>query len=160
MSDIESRPWPQDPRYLALSDGSVVGARGWTLKPWLTDNGYLQVHVGSGDQRRGVTVHIIVCEAWHGPRPLGMEVAHKNGVRVDCRPENLHWKTRPDNHADKIEHGTQPLGEAHVNHKLTDEAVRTIRASSESCSSLAIRYGVGRTAISAARTGKTWRHVA
>jgi hypothetical protein len=54
------------------------------------------------------------------------------------------------------------VGERHGMSKLTEADVRTIRvelACGVLQAVLASRYGVGRTAISAIKTGKLWRHV-
>lgn len=163
MSEIEYRTWPTDPRYRAGSNGTVVGPRGWTLSPWLTDNGYLQVHAMVNGRRRGVTVHIIVCEAWHGGRPEGMEVAHKNGVKTDCRPANLHWKTRPANHADKVDHGTVQRGETANNRKLTEAEVTAMRAASAGGRSnyrLARDHGISIQHVGRIVRREAWDHVA
>ena len=50
-------------------------------------------------------------------------------------------------------------GEAHYLAKLTDAAVIFIRRSGESCTSLAKRFGVCKATISAAKTGRKWKHV-
>lgn len=159
---VERRPWPTDPRYLAGDDGSIVGPRGWPLTPWITDGGYQQVQVSRDAQHRGVTVHIIVCEAWHGPRPDGMEVAHANGDRLDCRPVNLSWKTRADNHADKHAHGTAQQGERANNHKLTDVEVLDIRrraAAGEGAVALGRAFSVNRGTIHRITSRRGWVHI-
>jgi len=45
-------------------------------------------------------IHVMVCEAFYGPKPDGMEVAHR-----DCDPsnnhlDNLRWATHQDNMED------------------------------------------------------------
>ncbi len=50
-------------------------------------------------------------------------------------------------------------GEAQPRAKLNDNAVREIRASSESTAALARRFEVSWPVIGAVRNGKTWRHV-
>lgn len=158
----EYRSWPGDPRYLAGDDGSVVGPRGRALKAWITDTGYKQIHTCTGGVRLARTVHIMVCEAWHGVRPDGMEVAHDNGDRMDCRPANLSWKTRSDNHADKIRHGTAQRGETANNRKLTEPQVRDIRArhaAGQSCYVIARDIKMSLSNISRIVQRKAWKHV-
>lgn len=60
-----------------------------------------------------VSVHILVCEAFHGPRRLGLEVAHNDGNRLNASATNLRWATRLANIADKWLHGTMPGGGRH-----------------------------------------------
>ena len=148
---VERRPWPTDPRYLAGEDGSVLGPSGREVGTVNPTTGY--VNVSSKSKARGrwiVGAHVIVCEAWHGPRPSGMQAAHGNGVRTDNRPGNLSWKPPPGNQADKLRHGTH-------GRRLTREQVAAIRASGESRAALAVRYGVSPGTISHVRTGYTWR---
>jgi hypothetical protein len=159
---MRQRVWPRCPRYLVGEDGVIVGPRGWPLKPWVTDNGYQQVHVMIDGQRRGVTVHIIVCETFHGPRPDGQEVAHGNGDQLDCAAVNLSWKTRPANHADKIAHGTAQRGETANNRKLTEAQVRAIRdgsAGGRSNYSLAKEYRMSINQIGRIVRREAWAHI-
>lgn len=160
MSDVERQPWPHDSRFLAGDDGTIVGPYGRILRPQLDSNGYLSIAVpapGRGQARRGV--HVVVCEAFHGPRPDGMEVAHENGVKADCRPANLRWATHADNLADRERHGTLPRGVGHVNAKLTEDDVRAIRAASGSQRSIAARFGISQMNVSFIVRRETWTHI-
>lgn len=164
MSDqVERRPWPRAPRYLVGEDGSIVGPHGRVLKPLTGRNGYAQVGVPAPGKRQGrESVHVIVCETFHGPRPEGMEVAHRNNVRTDCRASNLLWKTHPDNLADRERHGTLLHGEAHPRAKLTEDIVRVIRAAAaagESQRSIGARYGIHQTHVGLVVRRKIWRRV-
>lgn len=158
------RPWPHDPRYLAGDDGSIVGPRGRALRTYRTPGGYLQFSVWpSGGQHQNFSVHVAVAEAWHGPRPEGMEVAHGNGDQADNRPTNLRWVTHAENEADKVAHGTKSLGERHGMSKLTEEAVRAIRAEYSKGrvrqNALANQYGVSKALISLVVRGRGWAHL-
>lgn len=160
---VERRPWPSNPRVQAGSDGSVVGPSGRVLRPSFNTHGYLSVSVRVGGVWKTRPVHSIVCEAFHGPRPDGMEVAHGNGDKADCSSANLSWKTRPENHADKIVHGTAWRGEKHHKAKLTVDQVRAIRIAVDAGiaqRALARQYGVSRRAISFIVSRQNWGHVA
>jgi hypothetical protein len=106
----------------------------------------------------------LVCEAFHGAPPSPeYQAAHENGNILDCRPDNLSWKTARQNNADKIRHGTDPVGVRNPRAKLSDACVRKIRsllASGWSGTSVAEQFDVGATAISCIKLGKSWRHVA
>lgn len=52
-----------------------------------------------------------------------------------------------------------PRGERHHNSKLNDDAIKEIRASSETLASLAKRFGVSTMTVSSVRRGKIWKHV-
>lgn len=159
MNAVTRTPHPRYPKYLVGDDGTIVGPSGRQLKPWLTKGGYLQVEVGGG---RRIKVHVLVCEAFHGARPVGMEVAHENGVPADNRAANVTWKTRPENHADMKRHGTSQRGERHGLHRLSEADVLAIRAAAaRGCSqrSLAALYGVTQPTIGHVVRRKTWRHI-
>lgn len=77
--------------------------------------------------RQHFYVHRLVCEAFHGPPPLGHEVDHKNEVKHDNRARNLEWVTSGEN---KRRAGIRPptkYGTDNPNAKLTPTKVRRIR---------------------------------
>lgn len=43
------------------------------------------------------TCHSLMCITFHGPRPLGYECDHINGVVTDYRASNLQWVTPAEN---------------------------------------------------------------
>jgi hypothetical protein len=76
------------------------------LKPRLSGpvgKKYLAVALTGGVQRK---VHLLVLEAFIGPRPEGHQGAHENGNKLDNRLDNLRWKTPGENNRDKRRHGT------------------------------------------------------
>lgn len=91
-------------RIMTYSDGRQRFYPGQELARALSSNGYLKVSLGRGKQR---SVHVLVCEAWHGPKPAKrLEVRHLNGNGLDNRPANLKWGTRKQNIHDAMKHGT------------------------------------------------------
>ena len=125
-------------------------------------DGYRLVTVRSDTESRQVLVQALVLEAWVGPRPNGMQVAHRNGDRSDNRLSNLRWATKAENEADKKDHGTVPLGENHHGSKLTNSIVREIRTGADagaSFRSLARKYGVCHKTVSLIHARKAWAHV-
>lgn len=120
-------------------------------------HGYPLVNLKSGGEGRTFAVHILVCQAFHGPRPVGKEVAHRNGNKTDARAENLRWATPTENNADKVEHGTLYDGQHHHWAKLSDEDVRAIRASADLQRILAQRFGTTQSNISAIQRGVSRR---
>ena len=47
-------------------------------------------------------VATLICTAYHGPKPEGMEVLHGSPSRTDNRPENLCWGTHRQNILDTV----------------------------------------------------------
>jgi hypothetical protein len=149
--------------YFVSDRGEVRGPRGQILRPGLNSGGYLAVSV----RRKTVSVHQLVCIAFHGPRPSpDHQVAHGNGVPSDNRAVNLRWATPAENTEDSRRHGTFVLGrekrggEQHSQARLTAEDVATIRAEYAtgrvSLRVLGERFGVHRSHIHGIVTGKAW----
>ena len=107
-----------------------------------------------------VYVHHLVAAAFLGPRPEGKEINHRDRDRWNACVQNLEYVTASENqrHARALGFG-RALGERNAEAKLTVEAVRAIRASSETQRTLALRYGVSQGVVSMARRGVTWGHV-
>lgn len=73
-------------------------------------------------------VHVLVLEAFVGPRPRGMDCCHfPDRDPSNNSLSNLRWDTRKGNFSDKIEHGTDMRGEKSPVHKLSNEQVKEIR---------------------------------
>lgn len=104
----------------------------------------------------------LMCTIAHGPPPTQqLEAAHSCGRGHDAcvNPKHLRWATKKENAADRAIHGTECRGSERHNTKLTEEAVREIRAllGTQTQASIADKYGVNFTVISAIKRGKTWR---
>lgn len=126
---------------------------------------YLQVTLKNerlSEVRRGaktVYVHSLVCAAFHGPRPEGLQCCHNDGNPQNNRPENLRWDTRRANEADRIIHGTHNRGERHGLSKLKDAQVIEIKRflqAGKSMRSLAKEFGVSEACIYDIKEGKRW----
>lgn len=116
--------------------------------------GYLLVSYRWPGGRSSTTVHAMVCETFHGPRPPGMQACHENGDPSDCRADNLRWDVPQKNAADRVRHGTN-------GHKLTNDDVQAIRAQpTASAVALADHYGVTSGMIRHIRNGHSWSNLA
>lgn len=108
---------------------------------------------------RTQSAHRVICRLVHGEPPTPEhEAAHScgKGHLGCCNPNHLSWKTPKENILDKEIHGTTPWGETHSNSRLTENQVRSIRASLLSDPDLAAIYGVARSTISRIQSGKLW----
>lgn len=126
-------------------------------------NGYPFVRLKTADSSVFKAVHIIVCEAFHGPRPSpAHEVAHWDGDRQNNAAGNLRWATTAENAADRVRHGRVPAGEAHKRSRLNDASVLQMRAraaAGETLKAMAADYGVTPATVWYVVHRKTWRHV-
>jgi hypothetical protein len=139
--------------------------RGRALKLGTDKNGYLIFKLCEHGIRKSVRVQRLVCEAFHGmPPSTEHEAAHNNGVRTDNRADNLRWATGKENAADLRAHGTHREGERRYNARLTEDAVREIRATYGNVAGATIvtlgrKYGVSSQTIQKAATRRIWKHV-
>lgn len=79
---------------------------GKILKPICHGKGnYLCVTVGQ--PRRRAFVHVLVLEAFIGPRPNRADCCHRDGNPRNNVPQNLYWGSRSENVQDAIRHGTK-----------------------------------------------------
>ncbi|WP_100458533.1 NUMOD4 motif-containing HNH endonuclease [Mycobacteroides abscessus] len=95
-------------------------SKGRVLKPGAAPSGHLHVVLGGA---KTMTIHHAVAEAFHGPRPIGAEVRHRNGDPADNRANNLEYGSRGQNAEDSKRHGTHfhaGLTTCKRGHDLTD----------------------------------------
>lgn len=132
--------------------------RGRLLKPGSLASGHKYVCFYGGRHRQ---VHRLVLESFVGPCPDGCEGLHRDDNPAHNRLSNLRWGTRSANLYDAIGNGKKPVGERVYNSKLTEDAVRFIRANPHlSLTSLGKQFGVHAQAIKQVRERITWKYVA
>lgn len=166
-------PVPDSPGYYVTTEGDVLSywrphGRGpyrirtdlpaKTLTPRKHSGGYLRVSLGAGADRY---IHRLVVQSFRGPIPPGMQVRHLDGDRTNNRLENLKVGTPSENESDKLRHGTRPVGENHVNSRLTTEQVEQARyswAEGYDLEHIIEMHGISasRSSVHNAVIGKTW----
>ena len=97
----------------------------------------------------------------NGTIPEGQFVLHKCDVPACVNPEHLFLGTGLDNVRDCISKGRAALrrGEANGNSKLTEEDVKTIRASKLTAAAIAQDYEVSAVLIHKIRQRRIWEHI-
>lgn len=103
----------------------------------------------------------VMCERVHGHAPdLNMDAAHScgNGHNACMTPRHLSWKTRAENVADAVKHGTWKRGSNDRKAKLTEDDVREIRrlAGSHRQEQIAALFGVQASMVSRIIARKRW----
>jgi len=106
-------------------------------------------------------LHRLICEAFHGPCPDGMECRHLDGDKTNNNASNLKWGTKLENESDRKAHGTTALGEANPMAKLTRDCVRQMKdyreKTGDSYRLIGIKFGVSAMTAYRAITGQSWR---
>ena len=164
------RTVPGYPAYEVSVDGVVRRCQGFrcrrahrVLVPFVRPNGYAQILLYQGGQRRRFGVHQLVALAFLGPKPSPQhEVAHLDGQRLNNHVSHLAWLLHSENERHKDLHGTRLRGSQIGNAKLTEAQVVLIRQALavgiRQCV-LAQAYGVSDSTVSLIARAKTWRHV-
>lgn len=125
-------------------------------------DGYRSVQLSRNDKKKTCGVHILVAEAFHGPRPRGKFPNHKNLVKDDNRASNLEWLTNRQNALHALRAGrrrrTALRGERNGNARLTAEQVQEIRRLKGRVGQrvLSTLCGVSKTAIQKIHQGRAW----
>lgn len=175
IASVDVRSIPGHPGYFADAEGGIYcnTRRGRPsaarlerpepmrkLRPtvqWVRNYQRTQVTLGRGHQRK---VSRIVALTFLGPPPTpGHEVAHLNGNSLDNRAANLAWKTKSENEADRVLHGTSNRGERQGASKLTEADVRAIRVAcrtKERQDDIAARFGIAQGHVSMIKNRKQW----
>lgn len=147
----QGRVWLPDPGHIVCPDGAILGPEGGPVVGYVGKGGRRLISIGG----KTMLAAWVVCEAFHGPRPEGMQAAHEDGNPLNDTPANLSWKTPRDNSIDRFRHGT-------MRNKLTAEDVTRIRDrydAGEQLQPIADDYGVTKQTIWHIGHRKTWRHI-
>jgi len=172
-NEMEWRPVVGFPHYAVSDRGDVkrilpnsVGRyAGQWLKPSVDRGNYKAVklyrHNGTNSTQ---SAHRLVAMAFLEISPNRSHVAHRDGDRQNNAVSNLRWSTSKENMADRVIHGTAPIGERHARALLTDAIVLGIRAQIPNLvkgdmKRMAAMYGVADCVISDVISGKTWKHL-
>ena len=92
--------------------------------------------------QRSMRVHILVAEAFHGPRPLGLCALHRDDVKTNNHASNIYWGTRTQNMADRRVNNPQFAVDASL--------VAELRACGDSIAAIARTLNVTKNTVRAA----------
>ena len=128
------------------------------LKPNVVRCGYLVVALYCDKKIYYTSVHRLVAETFISNPFNKPQVNHINGDKSDNRVDNLEWCTAAENI-----HHAYALGlrsERNPRAKLTDEQVAFVRENPDGLNGvkLAVKFGVGKTTISAIQRGEVYKN--
>ena len=127
--------------------------RGYTRVKLMMPNG----------KKRCLSVHRLVCEAFHGAPPSRKHhAAHFDGDPQNNHYSNLRWATAKENVGDdRTRHNRHPAGERNGRSVLNWTLVKRIRSEFTGAygeaSRLARKYGLSNSAMRSVLTGEHWR---
>lgn len=107
--------------------------------------------------------HRLAYRVAYGGIPNKFYICHKCDVPSCVNPQHLFAGTPADNSRDMTRKGRaagfRRKGSAHPRSKLTDDAVRAIRADRRLNKEIASDYGISASNISLIKTNKAWQHL-
>jgi len=120
-------------------------------------DGYGQIRKNN----RYTMAHRVSWELHNGAIPEGLCVLHRCDTPSCVNPDHLFLGTPTDNARDRDEkgRGNPRKGEDHGSAKLTEEDVRAMRASLQSCGKLAFIFDTAKSNVSAIKRRDTWKHL-
>ena len=146
-------------RVLIDKNGRSMRYRGKLLTPRKlgrpkgnTNTSYRYVYAG---KRNNQLVHVLVAEAFIGPRPERHDVMHINGLRDDNRASNLRYGSRSENLRSTHLYGGRTAGQ-----KMDAQTVLEIRKrkqNGESGHQIARELNLSSSAINRAANGSTYK---
>ncbi len=126
------------------------------IVPYLDSTGYQRI----GANRKSLHVHVLVLEAFVGPRPSGFDACHWNDVKTDNRIENLRWASHRDNANDAVRNGRLRMRGMDNHRAIVDEAmaanVKARHAAGVPQKELASEFGLGLSTVARIIRGDMW----
>lgn len=159
--------WSQRKRGNPNIDGRCAGSKYELGDTWIplilkpNRTGYPRASLYLDGKQTKVMVHLLVLEAFVGPRPEGLDGLHENDIKTDCYLDNLKWGTPQQNWEDRKRNGLcKPAkGEGHGMAKLTIGQVIEIKKrkeEGESAATLADEFKVSKGYIYGIVAGRSW----
>lgn len=159
------------PHYSVSNLGRVKSHNYWrrgverVLSPRQAGHGYYGITLCDAGRQLDAKIHVLVAEAFIGPRPSGMWVNHKDSVRSNNRAENLEWVTPSENNLHAYRTGNKKpsaaMGSNHPRSKLNEEVAQEIRSRYQAekigMARLAKQYGVTKVVVRNILKGVSYR---
>jgi hypothetical protein len=106
ISDVIWVQCPSYPKYEASTDGKIRNIKTkHELYTWKPRNGYTQIQLYLDCHRPCIrvkrSVHVVIAETFHGPRPPYHDVHHLDLDKTHSWPANLEYRPVTKNRAEK-----------------------------------------------------------
>lgn len=107
-------------------------------------------------------IHLIVAEAFLGPRLKGIEVCHEDGNPANNQASNLRFGTHKSNMEDMVKHGRSNRGLKNPNANMTIEQalqVKQLRLDGKIYKVIAAELGLTFEQVRGVCVGRTWHWI-
>jgi len=148
---------------IAESEGTskAMTYPGKILKGFKGSRGYLIIRLHKNGKLYRKNIHRLVAHAFLGKCPLGKEVNHKNGNKIDNYIENLEYVTHKENQRKAAKLGLYKglRGSQSPTAKLTEQDILEIRKLGKrnpSYKEIAKKFSVSKSAIASIILKKNW----
>jgi len=129
----------------------------WTgTKSWF-GHGSINADRTQGQPRRLQLTHRVAWEVTFGPIPEGLCVLHSCDTPACVNPKHLFLGTKSENSLDMVRKKRQAKGSQLPQTKLSPRDVLAIRSDPGTQESIAIKYDISQSQVSAIRNRKKWR---
>jgi hypothetical protein len=152
------------PNYEASSLGRIRHKKRLRpLKPNYGNKGrYARVTIHGRNGQKSLFVHVLVANAFFGPKPDGLTINHRDGVKRNNGVCNLEYISLRENWDHAIANGLWTFGERNGRAKISEDDVKNIRAlyGTMPMSHIGEMFGISRPCVGYIVRRETWKHVA
>lgn len=166
MNDLIFIELKEFPNYFACSDGYIY-SKNYLYKSNATvprkmkykitiQTRYARICLPKESKKVARSVHILICEAFHGERPRGMECSHLDDDKYNNKPENLKWESHSVNMNRGFKNDKCGFGYKFFNASLTKEQfedVKILLSKGVKHIDIAKKYNCDRSTITKINTG-------
>jgi hypothetical protein len=148
--------------YEVSDQGRVRRLSSGAIKASFDRWGYRKVALTMRGETKGKLIHVLVAEAFIGPRGKGKVVCHGPNGQDDNSLGNLYYSTQSENNKeDRRRDGTANMGEAHPCAKITEDiAIEILSLKGKMLQAdIAAKFGVSQQTVSAIQVGRKWPHL-
>lgn len=132
--------------------------KGQVLSQNSATTGYFTTCLSKDGDSKTHRVAALVCTAFHGPRPPGMQACHNDGCKANNSAANLRWDTPKNNQLDRLIHKTDCRGEAVGTAKFTADQAALIKSGMPVRQATKL-FGISKSQYYRIRRGLSWAHV-
>jgi hypothetical protein len=123
--------------------------------------GYLVVRLYN-KKSKTFDVHKLMGLTFLGMTKDGQQICHNNGIRTDCRLENLRIDTASNNQKDRVLHGTTNRGSNHTSSIYSESLIKEIKIKLKNGirpPALSKEYQISENYIRNIKNGYKWKWV-